>query len=262
MSREHVIFEMPKRARGFTQTKSASAKKKARTGSFKPRAGYSSTARTRGGAVTGEMKYYDTAKPATVVASSQSWAATAFDPPTVNTLIAPTVGAGVNQRIGKAIKVYKIKLKGTFYVPQLITDDDVFHATQLRMIMFQDMQTNAAQANGSTIMGGAAASALEAVNSFQTIDNFGRFNMLWDKTIMLQDVNITYNSTTGKYAHNGRAIPFKKVINFKKPIQIRFNATNGGSIADIIDNSFHIAANCSSSETVYIGYNSRVCYKE
>lgn len=86
------------------------------------RAGYSSVARTRGAAVAGEMKYFDCdANGIALVATTTTWpAGTMVDPlTTINLgsaavanplcLYAPTVGAALNQRIGRKILVRKIK---------------------------------------------------------------------------------------------------------------------------------------------------------
>lgn len=86
------------------------------------RQGYSSVARTRGAAVQGEMKYFDCdANSIALVATTTTWpAGTMVDPlTTINLgsaavanplcLYAPTVGAALNQRIGRKILVHKIK---------------------------------------------------------------------------------------------------------------------------------------------------------
>ena len=81
---------------------SASAKKRFRTGRYayarryRPtylRPGYGAIGRTPGGAVIGEMKYFDTAVANANVPNVASWAGTVLDPPTFNTLCVPIVGA-------------------------------------------------------------------------------------------------------------------------------------------------------------------------
>jgi len=52
-------------------------------------------------------------------------------------------------------------------------------------------------------------------------------------------------------------------VNFKTPVKVQFNATNGGTVAVIVDNSFHII--CGASNITYaptISYYCRVAYKE
>ena len=93
---------MGKRARSGS-VGSASAKKRRRMGNryyasrvYRPtyvRPGYGAIGRTPGGAVIGEMKYFDTAVANANVPNVASWAGTVLDPPTFNTLCVPIVGA-------------------------------------------------------------------------------------------------------------------------------------------------------------------------
>lgn len=253
---EHLMAK--KRARG-----SASAKKQQRGGMTKrPRKGYSSVARTRGAQVTGEMKYFDTERTSVAIAASVDWTGTEYDPATFNTLFAPTVGAGVNQRIGKSVKVHKIKIHGLLNVPAQANQAAADVADVVRLAVVQDCQTNAAQAQGEQVFTSpTSATAYQAVCSFQNIDNFGRFKVLKDKTIKFPQPILAYDGTN--IEQGGFEIPFKFSLNFKTPVVVRFNATNGGTIADIVDNSWHVMANATGVTTAQtIIYNSRVCYKE
>lgn len=80
----------------------------------RPRSGYATVARTRGVYSKGEMKYFDTERSVTAIPASTDWTATEFPPNvgTPTTLVVPTVGSAINQRIGREIKVYKIKIRG------------------------------------------------------------------------------------------------------------------------------------------------------
>lgn len=253
---------MAKRARPGDFRGSKSAKKRARTGRTNRR-GFSSVARTRGAAVTGEMKYYDTAVAATALAASAGWTGTEFDPAVEGTLCVPVVGAAVNQRIGKAIKIMKIKIRGTLSVAAQAGQVTGDTPTVIRLILHQDMQTNSTQAQGEQVMT-AAASAAVAVNTFQNIDNFGRFRVLTDKTITIENPNMAGEVGVPNIIQAGLSRNFKITHNFRKPVVVRFNATNGGTFADIIDNSFHLICNASNVSALApnINYVARVCYKE
>lgn len=253
---------MAKRQRGFTQTKSGSAKKRHRASGGRTRKGFSSTARTRGAAVTGEMKYFDTALGVTAIASSAGWTGTEIDPTTFNTLCVPVVGAGIDQRIGKSINVHKIKVRGTVVVPLKAAQSTADAPSQIRLCLYQDMQTNATQSQGEDFMT-AAATAAVAVNTFQNINNFGRFRSLKDQTMILQDPNMAGEVAAANIIQQGILKTFKWTVNFKEPVKVRFNATNGGTVADIVDNSFHIIANASAIDLPPgITYVCRVGYKE
>ena len=82
-----------------------------------------------------------------------------------------------------------------------------------------------------------------------------------DKVCVLQDPNVSGDATT--HDVNGKVVPFKMTLKFRQPIKVRFNQTNGGTIADIIDNSLHFFANCNSGSFVLtLDYLCRVCYEE
>lgn len=259
---------MPKRARSGSMSGSASVKKRFRRGRYpyarryRPqyvRPGYGLVGRTPGGAVLGEMKYFDTAVSNQIVPALATWVGTTLDPATFNTLCVPVVGAAFNQRIGKEINIVKIKIRGSFTLQPRNGTTNLDAPTVIRYGVFQDMQTNATQAGGQLVMT-PTSTVIQAPFTFQNIDNFGRFKVLKDKVGVLQDPNIVGDATN--HDSNGKVIPFKMNIKFKKPIQVRFNQTNGGTIADIIDNSLHFYANCNNAGSITLDYLSRVCYKE
>lgn len=226
----------------------------------KTRKGFSSVARTRGASVTGEMKYFDTQLSLSAISEDNTWANTEQDPATFLTLFVPVTGAGINQRIGKACKVLKLKMRFLIDAAQQLNQTGADPASAVRIIIYIDKQTNAAQAQGENVMT-AGSSDATAILSFQNIDNFGRFQVLLDKTIHLQNPNMSYDGTNIEQA--GLSKTFKFTKKFKKPLQVRFNATNGGTVADIVDNSLHVIALCDNDDLApRISYYSRVCFKE
>lgn len=227
---------------------------------FVPRAGYSSVARTRGASVMGEMKYFDTERVNAAIPAVAAWTGTEFDPATFDTLVVPVVGAAINQRIGKEIKVLKIKINGQISCATQADATAGDNGTKVRLILYQDKQTNSAQAQGEQVMT-PSTSVFSAPNVFQNIDNFGRFRVLKDKVLTFDNPAISWDGTNME--QQGLLKSFKISIKFKEPVKIRFNATNGGTIADIVDNSFHLIANSSSAALVAsLHYSCRVCYKE
>lgn len=227
------------------------------------RAGYTTVARTRGVYGSGEMKYYDLNADAAINAVTTTWAGTENDPATKLTLLAPTVGAAINQRIGREVKVFKIKIRGAIRVPVQTLQSTQDPTSTIRLILAQDCQTNAAQMQGEELMADGA-NAPTTIQAFQNLSNFGRFKVLKDKVYSIGDLNMANDAAaTGNIVQAGKVIQFKWTINFKVPVKVRFNAVNGGTIADIVDNSWHVIAGCSSAALVpSIQYSSRVCYKE
>lgn len=229
---------------------------------------YQTVPRTRGVYSLGEHKYFDQAVNQTVARSS-TWTGAMADDGTALTMFVPTQGAGINQRIGREVNIHKIRVFG--YV-QLTGGNDlagqIVFAQGVRVLLAQDMQTNATQMVSQDLMDGSSANA--TITAFQNINNFGRFRVLKDKLLLLQDPNFAHDATTATLSDtNGLMRPFKFSINFKKPVRVRFNATNGGTVADIVDNSFHLLANArtyggsdAGQPTVSISYRSRVVYTD
>ena len=253
--------------------KQASKRVATRRQAPKKRAGYTSVARTRGAAVVGEMKYFDCDRtPNALVACTTTWpAGTLQDPgttinlgaaavPTPGCLFAPTVGSALNQRIGRSVLVRKIKVTGTLAIPAQAGDATLDEAMKIRLVLVQDTQTNAASMTAAQLFNDASA-ATTAICSYQNPNNFGRFRVLKDKILTIQDPNMV--GAAGAANINGKIVNFKMNVNFKTPVKVQFNATNGGTVADIVDNSFHII--CAASNISYaptISYYSRVAYKE
>jgi len=229
---------------------------------------YQTVARTRGVYGQGEMKYFDSELAAKAIVSVANWTGTECDPDTVpvaniNTLFAPIQGAGISQRIGTKVKVYAIKIRGFINQTTTLDTTSLGNAQFIRLALVQDTQTNSTQAQGEQVF--KAAVTTNVVNgacSWQNFDNFGRFKVLKDKTMMLQNPNITYDGDAS-YDVSSLGVPFKFTHKFSQPVEVRFNVTNGGTIADIVDNSWHVMANSISTTYGYnLYYNCRVCYKE
>jgi len=230
-----------------------------------PRHNYSSVPAVRGATVTGEMKYFDSTKNAPIFKMVDTWDGTLADPTTKNCLFCPTVGAAVNQRIGKATKVLKIKVKGFVNVPPVASATVTnLQNVMVRILLVWDKRCNATQFAGSLLLDGSTASDFQSLMGFQNTSNFGRFVVLKDKIMNLSNINLMDNpDTAGAGFQVGITRPFKFNHNFKTPVEFRFNATGVETISGLVDNSFHIVAACTGlGVTPSIIYNSRVCYKD
>lgn len=241
---------------------------------YSNRKGYGSVARARGAAVTGEMKYFDTELSLSAVpVVTTTWVAgTILDPSTTINLgdaavatplclFVPKVSAALNGRIGRKVKVIKLKVHGFIQCSNQATQAAADPASLLRLILVQDTQTNAAQMTSAMLMNDAGAAATTLM-SFQNPNQFGRFRVLKDKTIALQNPG-GFNDAAGTGAINGILRHFKFSIKFRDPVMVNFNATNGGTVADIIDNSFHILCGANLIGLApALTYYSRVSYKE
>lgn len=225
----------------------------------------------------GEMKYFDTTlNDSALSAVTSTWVAGTIKDPatTINLgsaavatplcLVAPTVGAGLNQRVGRKITVRKIKVHGTINVAQQAAQAAADSANKVRIVLVQDCQTNAAQMTSAQLFNDASANEpTVTINAFQNPNNFGRFRVLKDKMITMSNLNLTGSPTAADVVQASARYQFKFNVNFKIPVEVHFNATNGGTVADIVDHSFHII--CGAENVAYaptLSYYVRVCYKD
>jgi hypothetical protein len=228
---------------------------------------YKTVPRTRGIYGAGEMKYFDTFKSGAAIQSSPNWIGAELDPVAQLCLFAPVTGATIQQRIGRKVYVHKIKVKGTIIQPPAASQANPIITPFCRLMLVMDTQTNASALNAEDVMSGGASSRL-AVQQFQNIDNFGRFKVLKDVTYSFGDTqDTTGTAAAGDMTFNGRIIPFKWTYKFKKPLLVNFNAGASGSVASIVDNSFHIIGLATDNtpgtgENFTMSYNSRVTFKE
>lgn len=207
-------------------------------------------------APAGEMKYFDSTKAATNLVAAADWTGAELDPNTG--MFAPTVGATINQRIGRKVYAKSLRIRGIIGTNPATTGA-AYPPCQVRLLLVQDTQTNAAQLNSEDVMQApATATALAATNSRQALTQLGRYRVLKDKVFILQDPNFVSSSVAGAPLLR----PFKFNIDLKDQI-VTFNSTNGGTIADVVDNSWHIIAIASDIGMVpFIQYEARVSFKE
>ncbi len=231
-----------------------------------------SVPRTRGAIVQGEMKYFDCFGGGALVDNAGTWASSVKDPsttvdiggnaavPTPNCLFAPTQGTGIDQRIGKAVHVMKIKVNWFLSITSQSSQSTADPCTPIRLILVMDKQTNKATITGAQLMQ-SDTTPVGGLFTFQNVNNFGRFQVLKDKTFIMHAPTLTVlNATT--IEQSGIGLRGKMSHTFKTPLRVRFDGS-AGTVADIIDNSFHIL--CSTSSTALaptLYYRSRVTFKE
>lgn len=210
-----------------------------------------------------ESKYFDSLLSAQAIAEATTWTGTELDPATLNTLFAPSQGDDINQRVGRKVSVYKIALRGVIRFTSLADQADVLSNEAVRLILFMDKHTNSAQAQGEQLMAIPATMTSEtAFSSFQNLENLGRFRVLKDNIYYPSDVvSGTDGTNTNSLAAN--AVPFKMTVKFKTPVIVRYNASENNSVADVVDNSFHLLGIKSGASGAHtITYVCRTYYKD
>lgn len=187
-----------------------------------------------------ERKYFDSQlNGATINADASSWAGMEQDPATLNTLFAPVQGDDYLNRQGRKVQVLSLKIRGFIDAPAQANQTAADVGQLMRLILVMDKQTNAAQLNAEDVI--SSGSGTVALQMFQNPAFFGRFRVLKDKTFVLQNPTLSWDGTNME--QTGLVREFKFTIKFKKPVLVHFNSTNGGTVADIVDNSFHLIMN-------------------
>lgn len=215
--------------------------------------------RTMGPFAASESKYFDSELfGATVPVASVAWTGTEIDPPVLDTLFCPTEGSDINNRVGRRVQVYKIAIRGIINTVPTQDSPDVLGSPVNRLILYIDKQTNGVQSQGEEVMSDSGS----PVNSFQNPANFGRFTVLKDVVYRPRIVTASTDGTNTT-TQNVSPVYFKCKYKFKKPIYVKFNATNGGSVGDIVDNSFHMIMTASNSNFAQtVTYQCRTYYKD
>lgn len=205
-----------------------------------------------------DVKFFDTQIEDQVINRSQAdWSATTLDPSPALCLFTPENGNGFNERIGRKAWLKKLFLRCELHIQDGGTAIPV--GRSVRILLVQDMQTNGTQMTGNLALETPAASTAGLVHCApQNLANLGRFRILKDKTFVLQNMN---GSSAGAKA--GLKKSFKFSYKPLSPIEVNFNQGSGGTIADIVDNSFHILAHDSAESAffpIHLTYYSRATF--
>jgi len=240
------------------------------------RPGYYTVARTRGSIVQ-EMNYYDSALDDFLLSSTTTWGASntidAVTPGALLCLFCPVQGTAVNNRIGRKVFVHRLRMRGILYQPGGEITGTVGQSPQqiVRLILFCDKQTNAAQVGPATLMTQYTNTRTGVAVAFQNRDQVGRFDVYKDKMIAMPVPTVTqYWDSAANALHSyqeGVIRHFKFTVNFKTPLCVLFNSAVGGNVGDIVDNSFHLYGQCTSSAVATttaprISYQCRTYFKE
>lgn len=222
---------------------------------------YQTVPRTRGWAANpSEMKYFDTFKANTALVSDKDWNGTEFDPVALG-LFQPKRGAAINERISRRVRLYKIKIRMTLDFGPAVLQNTGANPANIRVLLVQDKQTNAVQMAGESCMTSETTSFL-AILSFLDLDSLGRFNILKDKKIILQNPNQGIDAAT-LHSQNGMLRQINLNYTWKQGMEVHFNELTTGTITDIVDNSFHVLINCSNLNLgPTVNYVARMSYKD
>lgn len=182
-----------------------------------------------------------------------------LDPSTLNTLFAPTQGDGDSNREGKKTLVTNVFVDGNVSTAMSMDSADQLDGNLIFIALVLDTQTKGAQLNSEDVFQNPLGLAAGAANPLRNLLNSKRFLVLDHVTIERPQLT-AFTDGTNTGSRGGWRSRFTLGWDSKKsgrPIQVNYLA-NGGTVADIQDNSFHIVGFCTSTTGVTsIAYNAR-----
>lgn len=222
--------------------------------------------RTPGGNVIADNHYMDAEKSNTAIAVlGTSWAGTELDATqgaggatTMNCLFAPIEGNDIGNRDGRKVFVKKIRITGALIVTAQTAQSTLDIPTRVRLVLYCDKQTNKTQSQGEDVI--HSGDDVVAINMFQNTANFGRFKIYKDKVFTLvQNSSVAATDAGTTIVQGGTCRPFKMVCS--PNCWVNYAATNGGTVADVVDNSFHLIGLCdNASAAPVIQYKVRTTF--
>lgn len=201
-----------------------------------------------GGFLGIEYKFIDQTVALTAV--SADWAGGELDPVGgVNCIGACTQGTGESNRDGRQINVKSIQIQGYALRPLASDSADPISPGYIKIALVQDTQTNGTQLNAEDVYN---SGTLDEV-AFRNLEYTRRFRVLGTAEVFPY-VQATMTDGANTASCQGNLCPFS--IRWKGNVSVNFSG-NAGTIADIMDNSFHIIA-AGNVSTDQVCYNSRV----
>lgn len=211
--------------------------------------GYTRTAgyygRFRGrSAATGEKKFFDTRFAETVVASTG-----AITNPSLNLI---PQGTTESDRIGRKCNIKNIHIKGELKFPNSAVAGST--ADRIRIIIYQDKQTNGATATVANILDNTVGGAL--IDSFRNLSESGRFYILMDRTMDLVAQSGGAPNAGENFGEVKKSWRFNKTCN----MPLEFSSTTG-AITEIRSNNIGVLA-VTEAGLATLQYTCRVRFSE
>jgi hypothetical protein len=212
-----------------------------------------------GGFLGRQIKFQDTyLQNSAIPTPSTAFSSLERDPTTENCLFAPVQGNGESNRDGKRVKVMSVAVEGNIHYPYNAVSTNVAdHWVFLALV--QDKQTNGAQLNSEDVYtkpSGQTMSNQDSMNPLRNMEFTDRFKVLAKRKIRLKPEAL-WNGTNMSQQATRRCFSLRK--KFKKCPIVHFTG-NSGTVASVVDNSFHVLAwdsDHGSSAAALLSYNAR-----
>ncbi len=143
-------------------------------------------------------------------------------------ILTVVAGTGESQRVGRKIMVTNIHLRGVLALNRIADAATGALPDQIRIMVVLDKQCNGAAATAALLL------QTDNITSFRNVENIGRFQMLYDKTIALHVVN---SGGTGAVNDTSETNKLWKV-NLNVRIPIEYSSTTGAITERCCNNIF------------------------
>ncbi len=203
-----------------------------------------------------ELKFYDTKLVSAGLLAPTDSAGGEHDPSATIKLNTVVRGNGEQNRDGKQISMRNITIRGVVSVDKQANQTTSDDSPVIFIALVVDTQTNGITLNSEDVFTNKGANALLAASPFRNLLFSKRFRVLKTLKFDLRDPNLTYDGTNIEI--NGFHRGFEMFADLRG-MKCNFNAGTTEDVANIIDNSLHIVAFCSSQNLgPDINYNARL----
>lgn len=201
-----------------------------------------------------ETKYFDVGINVDVTAAGTDWAnsevpcdnyvnssgvAAAY---TDSCLIPTANGSGYGQVIGNKYNLKKLRVRGMLQIATQSDAADVGSPVTARIMLVRDKQPNGAQAQGEDVMQDLGAFGENAFSFMRVADNVGRFEIIKDKTFILnRNTAFTDGTSTGSVGCNGVKFKFDYMPKDAIKVSIRSGNATPTIAGTINENIFMLA---------------------
>ncbi len=200
-----------------------------------------------------EKKFFDTGITATLLTASANCSSGELDISGKGCLNWITQGDGESNRDGRKYRIVSIQVKGTIYYDGVANQTSKVVSPGAFVALVQDTQSNGTQLNSEDVFVNPSGSSYTVSSLMRNIKYASRFKVLRKKTLTFVG-QPAFDGTNIEISGNQREFNFW-VSGIDIPVEC---TANGGTIADIMNNSFHVIGFSNGNGNVYIQYNCRV----
>lgn len=220
------------------------------------RANYQARNYRVGGFIGQELNFYDTFRTTVNISSAGDATAAEYDPSAELCLYAPKQGAGASDRLGRKTLMKSIHMSGIIGVDDKDAQVALRSGALYFVALVLDTQTNGAQLNSEDVYTNPSGDVKSIACVLRDMERISRYKILATKRITtVQNLNTGVEGAE-TIDINGIQMPFEFFIPLNIPVE---HIADGGTVADIQDNSIHLLIFCTNAEAApYVSYNCRV----